>query len=63
LVGPLVGGRSQEDHSRQAILDIAGTYQTKLGSRRAARASRECCWGRLVVRAPSFCRDVGFIQI
>jgi hypothetical protein len=40
LVGPLVGGRSQEDHSRQAILDIAGTYQIKLGSRRAARASR-----------------------
>jgi hypothetical protein len=34
LVGPLVGGRSQEDQSRRTILDIAGTYLIKLGSRR-----------------------------
>jgi len=40
LVGPLVGGRAQEDRSRRAILDIAGTYQIKLGSRRAARVPR-----------------------
>ena len=40
LVGPLVGGRAQEDRSRRVILDIAGSYQIKLGSRRAARVPR-----------------------
>jgi hypothetical protein len=34
LVGPLVGGRSQEDHSRPAILDIGGTYQTRFEANR-----------------------------
>src|SRR5829696_2838766 len=34
--GPLVGGRAQKDQSRRAMLDIAGTYQIKLGLRRAA---------------------------
>jgi hypothetical protein len=38
-VGPLVGGRAQEDQSRRAMLDIAGTYQIKLGSRRTAVSS------------------------